>query len=385
MSTQNCSNCYNGCTEITSDKCVKYTGVDVPILGIKNGDSLSFVEQALITFLGSTLNGTGIQPVILPSDICPVVDANLDNCDPLSLNNYLTGIIKTICDLNVQIENIETNNPSTAYNIECIGTVVDTTSTSQVLQQTITKLCLVEQSLNTFITDVTNNYVQIVDINTYIENYLNTNPTQQLISNRMVPNSAQPFFGALTPFDSSGAGIGIWDRIFLCNGNNGTPDLRGRVVVAVNSAEMGGGSLDAAVDPSLIGNPTYDINDSRGTNQVTLSEQQMPQHIHTTNTGTNTTGTSNPQTHAHQMLVKPGVMGQGGASSYTDYSNPGGRGEGNRRTMDSGVAGTGGIQIANTELGGEHKHAITIDPTGGGLSHDNFQPGYAAYYIIYIP
>ncbi|BCU97892.1 MAG: hypothetical protein CM15mV19_1420 [uncultured marine virus] len=50
MSTQNCSNCYNGCTEITSDKCVKYTGVDVPILGIKNGDSLSYVEQALITF-----------------------------------------------------------------------------------------------------------------------------------------------------------------------------------------------------------------------------------------------------------------------------------------------------------------------------------------------
>ena len=73
MSTQNCSNCYNGCTEITSDKCVKYTGVDVPILGIKTGDSLSFVEQALITFLGSTLDGTGIQPVVPPSDICPEV------------------------------------------------------------------------------------------------------------------------------------------------------------------------------------------------------------------------------------------------------------------------------------------------------------------------
>jgi hypothetical protein len=169
MSTQNCSNCYNGCTEITSDKCVKYTGVDVPILGIKNGDSLSFVEQALITFLGSALDGTGIQPVILPSDICPVVDANLDTCDPLSLNNYLTGIIKTICDLNVQIENIEGNNPSTAYNVECLENVQDANNTPEVLQQTITKLCQVEQSLNTFITDVTTNYVQIVDINTYIE------------------------------------------------------------------------------------------------------------------------------------------------------------------------------------------------------------------------
>ena len=107
MSTQNCSNCYNGCTEITSDKCVKYTGVDVPILGIKNGDSLSYVEQALITFLGSALDGTGIQPVVAPSDICPVVQGYLDDCSPLSLNNYLTGIIKTICDLNEQVVNLE--------------------------------------------------------------------------------------------------------------------------------------------------------------------------------------------------------------------------------------------------------------------------------------
>jgi hypothetical protein len=43
-----CSNCYNGCTEIVSDKCVKYTGLDVPALGIQNGDSLNFIEASLI-------------------------------------------------------------------------------------------------------------------------------------------------------------------------------------------------------------------------------------------------------------------------------------------------------------------------------------------------
>ena len=242
MSTQNCSNCYNGCTEITSDKCVKYTGVDVPILGIKNGDSLSFVEQALITFLGAALDGTGILPVVPASDICPVVQANLDDCNPLSLNNYLVGIIKTICILNEQLENIQGGAPNGAYTLECVTGVQNPNSTSDVLQQTIVKLCEVEQSLNTFITDVTNNYVQIVDINTYIANYFNTNPEQQLLSNRMVPGSAQAYFGALTPFDASGAGIGVWDRIFLCNGNNGTPDLRGRVVAGYDS--MGGSSAD---------------------------------------------------------------------------------------------------------------------------------------------
>ena len=378
MSTQNCSNCYNGCTEITSDKCVKYTGVDVPILGIKNGDSLSFVEQALITFLGSALDGTGIQPVILPSDICPVVDANLDTCDPLSLNNYLTGIIKTICDLNVQIENIQGNNPITAYNVECLENVQDVNNTAEVLQQTITKLCQVEQSLNTFITDVTTNYVQIVDINTYIENYLNNNPEQQLLSNRMVPFSAQPYFGSLSPFDASGAGIGVWDRIFLCNGNNGTPDLRGRV--AVGATDMPGASMNSAVNPNVAGNPAYNLNDIVGTNQVVLQTPEIPSHIHT-----GTVSAPTPSTHTHQMLVKPGVMGQGGTTSYQDYSNPGGRGEGGRRTMDSGVAGNGSYESAFTEAEGNHSHTVTIDPTGGGLGHNNYQPGIGAYYIIYIP
>ena len=378
MSTQNCSNCYNGCTEITSDKCVKYTGVDVPILGIKTGDSLSFVEQALITFLGSTLDGTGINPVVPASDICPIVDANLNECSPLSLNNYLTGIIKTICDLNEQISNIEGANPSIVYNVGCVQNVQDTSSTSDVLQQTIVKLCEVEQSLNTFITDVTTNYVQIVDINTYIENYLNTNPTQQLFSNRMVPFSAQPYFGSLSPFDASGAGIGVWDRIFLCNGNNGTPDLRGRV--AVGATDMPGASMDSAVNPSVGGNPTYNLSDLAGSNQVVLTTAQIPSHIHT-----GTVSAPTPSTHTHQMLVKPGVMGQGGATVYQDYSNPGGAGEGNRRTMDSGVAGVGSYESAFTEAEGNHSHTITINPTGGGLGHNNFQPGIGAYYIIYIP
>ena len=72
-----CSNCYNGCSEITSDKCVRYTGIDVPVLGIKNGDSLSYVEQALIEFLVSTLDGSGIK-VDIPQDIiCDIVSSNL--------------------------------------------------------------------------------------------------------------------------------------------------------------------------------------------------------------------------------------------------------------------------------------------------------------------
>ena len=296
MSTQNCSNCYNGCTEITSDKCVKYTGVDVPILGIKNGDSLSYVEQALITFLGSALDGTGIQPVVAPSDICPVVQANLDDCSPLSLNNYLTGIIKTICDLQTEIDNLQNGGSSTPYSVGCVSGVSDNTSTQDVLQQTIIKLCDVEQSLNTFITDVTTNYVQIVDIDTYIENYLNNNPQQQLISNRMVPFAVVAYYGSLNPFDVSGAGLGTWDRIFLCNGQNGTPDLRGRAVIGATN--MGGGQMNPAVDPAISGNPSYDVGVSTGSNQVNLNASQIPSHTHVATA----TSTITPNPHNHYMV-----------------------------------------------------------------------------------
>ncbi len=382
MSTQNCSNCYNGCTEITSDKCVKYTGVDVPILGIQNGDSLSFVEQALITFLGSTLDGTGIQPVVPPSDICPVVQANLDECNPLSLNNYLVGIIKTICELNDEIQQLSGSGntdkqSSPAYNVECVSGVSDNTSTRDVLQQTIIKLCEVEQSLNTFITDVTTNYVQIVDINTYIENYLKSDPSQNLISNRMVPFSAQPYFGELSVFDSSGAGIGIWDRIFLCNGQNGTPDLRGRV--PVGSTSMGSTAMDAEVDPALAGNPAYDLNNAVGTNSITLQLAQIPSHTHSASVVTSIT----PADHCHYTMnvTSTNVSNPPNAGNYLLQS------QGTGGNLGYALRGTDAIpDIAKTDdVTLSASSTPTIQPAGGGVPHDNFQPGLGSYYIIYIP
>ena len=82
-----CSNCYNGCTEIVSDKCVRYTGIDVPVLGIQTGDSLSYVEQALIEFLTSTLDGTGIKLTIDPAIICNLVNQYLPDCEDLNALN----------------------------------------------------------------------------------------------------------------------------------------------------------------------------------------------------------------------------------------------------------------------------------------------------------
>lgn len=46
-----CSGCFNGCLEIHSDQCIKYTGLPVPELGIETNDSLSRVLELITDFL----------------------------------------------------------------------------------------------------------------------------------------------------------------------------------------------------------------------------------------------------------------------------------------------------------------------------------------------
>ena len=101
-----CNNCFNGCTEIVSDQCVRYTGIAIPELGINNGDTLAAVELAITTYLIDALDGSGINPIVDPEIICNVISkyfAECAGCDGLSLNELLTAMIKAICDLQVQI------------------------------------------------------------------------------------------------------------------------------------------------------------------------------------------------------------------------------------------------------------------------------------------
>lgn len=369
--SNNCSNCYNGCTEITSDKCVKYTGVDVPVLGIKNGDSLSYVEQSLIGFLTSSLDGTGIFPVIPQTDICPSLQAELDDCNPLSLNNYLTGIVKFLCSLEEQISGGGEGGgetPLPAYDLECIDipSAGDPGDTHLVLQYVIYKVCSLVEQLNSFITYVENTYVKISDINTYIENYIQNDPGQQLIANRMVPYSIVAATGGsafLNNFDASGAGIGDWVSIYLCNGENGTPDLRGRVPVGTSDGSMLGGAMDVAVDPAQPGNPTYTTTTPQGGNSVVLSEGQIPSHTHAVTIGPSTP-TITPTGWAAGPYVGPAIPGGGG--------------------FDGGGNGFRQRQF-NADPLPPHTHTVTLSPTGGGQSHSNYQPGLGVYYIIYIP
>ena len=104
----------------------------------------------------------------------------------------------------------------------------------------------------------------------------------------------------------------------LCDGSNGTPDLRGRFVVGHH--------------PS---NNDYDINDTGGSESVTLTVNQMPSHKHDTSVDNTKLFPSNGQT----------SINFGGAGGYP----------------------------ATT---------FTMSNTGGGQSHENRPPYYALCYIM---
>lgn len=381
-----CSNCFNGCSEIVSDRCVRYTGVDVPVLGIKTGDSLSYVEQALIEFLTSTLDGSGIKPNIDPTIICNLVKQYLPTCGDLTVTDLLTALIKAACDLQTQVTAIVAQLAviEAPYNVDCLTGVTSTSGTHAILQAVITKLCTLETSLTALALNVSTNYVAIADINDYIAAYLaSLNPGGTVpYSEKMLPYTAVEYYGSLSNFDSTGAGIigTQWEKIYLCNGLNGTPDKRGRVGVGAIK-NVPGGPLDTAVDPLTpvtgIFNPNYDLGTKAGSNSVILTIQQIPLHSHT---ATTTTATITPATHSHLTVGTNSDVTSPTTSTYitASYSTGGNLGYSLRGSNTSSGGRT-------TDVTQSIAVAITNGSTGQDQPHSNNQPALACYYIMYIP
>jgi microcystin-dependent protein len=369
-----CSNCFNGCTEIVSDRCVRYTGIDVPVLGIKNGDSLSYVEQALIEFLTSTLDGSGIKIDIDSQIICNLVQKYLPTCGDLTVVDFITALIKAACDLQTQMDAVVADIATieAPYTVDCLTGVTSTSGTHAIVQAIITKLCTVETNLTALTLDVVTNYVAIADINTYIAAYLaSLNPGGAAISTKMVPYTVVEYYGSLGNFDNTGAGLNLtgtggqdWSNIYLCNGLNSTPDKRGRVGVgAINSVP--GGTLDPQVNPLTpvtgIFNPNYDVYDKAGNNSIILTPQQMPPHNHP---GSSVATVITPNPHHHSLDYTSNVT-VGGVKAVEDGTKVG--------TVD-----TSDVTLVATST-------LTIITEGQGLPHDNKQPVLACYYIMYIP
>jgi toxin ParE1/3/4 len=216
------------------------------------------VENQLVRFILSVLDGTGIVIDVPQSVFCDLIKKHLPTCPSYQLDELIITILKAVCDLQTQIDTI--NSKITAlnadYTIGCLTGVTASSDTHEVLQATINKLCSVSTGLTALILNVNTNYVKIADINTYIANYLASIAPANRAYTRMVPYVPMPYVGALSGFpapadqlSATGQGVGYWEKVYLCNGLNGTPDLRGRMTVGAISG-VGGGPLNSAVDPA---------------------------------------------------------------------------------------------------------------------------------------
>ena len=168
-----CTNCYNGCVEIISDRCVRYTGLDSVPLGIETGDSLLLVEEALIENVVSFLNGTGIDITIASGDYCTLVTAFLPVGRVPNAVELFTALVKAACSLQTQVTavaaSIATLNAD--YDIGCLTGVTASSDTHAIVQAIITKVCATATDLTALALDVDTNYVKLADLNTLIASY----------------------------------------------------------------------------------------------------------------------------------------------------------------------------------------------------------------------
>jgi len=356
-----CKDCLQNCPEIISDQCVQYTG---PALGapfnVCTGDQLPVLEAALIANVAANSNGTGILPAVTITG-CTWLQ-QMFGILPLNLTNVLQVLINGECSLYSMIQvinaQISSNQNGAVIDTACLTGLTTTPTTSEIIQAIITLLC----SINTTVASFPTTYVRLADLTSLVTPIVNSIVGGNNFNSRMVPFTAIPYFGPLSNFDSSGIGLASLGflKVYLCNGQNGTPDLRGRVPVGA-IRNVPGGSLDPAVDPTIDpNNPNWGLNDKAGENFHTLTVAEMPAHNHTyTDPG-----------HVHPIIAT-GIAKSGHDTSPVYVVD-------NGADLAKGTS-TFTNKVQNATIG------ITIGQTGGDQPHITIQPSVACYYIMYIP
>jgi len=158
----------------------------------------------------------------------------------------------------------------------------------------------------------------------------------------------------------------------LCNGNNGTPDKRGRVGIGTTDGSMLGLTMPADTNPSSSPfNPTYTLGSSFGSNQVILNPSQLPSHSHTATASA--TSTSEPHHHSvNGITLTEGEPYSSGILAGSSETAP-------------LVADPAGVITGDTTAVVSTTVTVSIGNTGGNGAHSNVQVGLGCYYIQYRP
>ena len=174
----------------------------------------------------------------------------------------------------------------------------------------------------------------------------------------------------------SGAANAIPSGFVLCDGNNSTPNLSGRFVVGYSAS-----------------NNDYDVNDTGGSETVTLTTAQLPAHSHGTNAHshsfdagnhTHSFSGSGSSSHNHSFnwqYSAPPFHSNASLPTRDQYKAGNGQGTSNTSsaTVSLSVSGNTGNAAVSGNTGNANPNTTN---TGSGNSHENRPPYYALCYIM---
>lgn len=359
----------NNCEDPEFDSCTFYTGPDIDVLCIKNGDSMKDVTKSITDAILLISTGEGIVlDLILSSGILKDYLYNKE----YTAENVIQALIQFSENLETKIEALEdVVYAPISVNAPCL-TLPTIPSKDDILKATAEKVC----SLNTAVTNITSDYVKASDICTIVTSCIENSVSESDSSATIVQEYTKmpkycpiAYTGPMSVFDSTGKGIEAqgYKNIYVCNGNNGTDDLRGRSLIGAN-VNVSGPTLDAAVDPSVAANAGYSIavKTKKGSFTHSLQSLENGPHGHTINDPGHShyiaaNGSSTPLTSGNTMLYfKEGLNN----NSYQIHGT-------------SSPASMGKSSTANT--------GISLASSGNGNPHNNTHPSFGVNYIIYLP
>ncbi|NME68996.1 hypothetical protein [Flammeovirga aprica] len=172
---------------------------------------------------------------------------------------------------------------------------------------------------------------------------------QGLVSGMIVPYYNQNW---QAKFSATGLGVDDLIGYAICNGRNGTPDLRGMMIVGATDGNPAQGNPNAN-DSEL--DSVEHLNEITGNSKINLVEGQLPSHSH---------GVTDPE-HTHT------VGGSGDLfSTFGSIQVAGGS--------------SGDFSVSNTSYNSTNKSStgISIDPTGSGDDIDIRPPARIMLYLM---
>jgi len=272
----------SGCTESNNkyscpqgtiyDTCVIYTGDSIPALGICKGDRLNEIEKIILIKILEVFNGTDITLDTLTAK-CEEVNNKLLNSDK-KLLSVLKIILDNQCDLKTAIDGISYE--PWIHPQLCFSSAV--TNRTEWELEISKKVCQLIDDLATIQSSSTNTTTVVENILKTKLNSCNggitatgTGSTFQVSFKGIIPIGGR-LFGDFpsSSFNATGEGLNELCGFALCNGLNGTPDLRDYVPAMASSFQ---GVARTFTNITNIG-------DTKGENTQVIAANQIPNHTH---------------------------------------------------------------------------------------------------------